>query len=155
MSELDHFADDLWLAWQGESWQGPSLSELLDGVTAEQAARPAIRGAHSIWELVLHIIFWHNVVLRRMAGEVLDSNTIPDEQNFPRIAAADPQAWKRAVDELRDSSRRTADTIRRFDAARLDEIVPGKPYRFRHMLGGVAHHDAYHAGQIALLKKAL
>jgi hypothetical protein len=37
----------------------------------------------------------------------------------------------------------------------LSEQVPGKPYDIRFMLHGAAQHAAYHAGQIALLKKAL
>ncbi len=38
--------------------------------------------------------------------------------------------------------------------SRLDEIVVGKEYPVYHMLHGVAQHVLYHAGQIALLKKA-
>ena len=33
--------------------------------------------------------------------------------------------------------------------------VPGKRYDFYHMLHGIAQHELYHAGQIAILKKAL
>jgi hypothetical protein len=36
---------------------------------------------------------------------------------------------------------------------RLGEIVPGKTYPLAVMLHGTAQHHAYHAGQIALLKK--
>jgi len=38
----------------------------------------------------------------------------------------------------------------------VDEMVPGKEgahYTFYYMLHGVAQHELYHAGQIALLKK--
>jgi hypothetical protein len=38
--------------------------------------------------------------------------------------------------------------------ARLRERVPGKRYDFYFMLHGVAQHALYHAGQIAILKKA-
>jgi len=37
---------------------------------------------------------------------------------------------------------------------RLRETVPGKRYDFYHMLHGIAQHELYHAGQIAILKKA-
>jgi hypothetical protein len=37
--------------------------------------------------------------------------------------------------------------------ARLREIVPGKKYDIAFMLHGVAQHELYHAGQIAILKK--
>ena len=36
---------------------------------------------------------------------------------------------------------------------RLHDRVPGKRYDFYHMLHGMAQHELYHAGQIAILKK--
>ena len=41
-----------------------------------------------------------------------------------------------------------------FDPRRLDDTVQGKNYSFYVMAHGVVQHDLYHAGQIALLKKA-
>ena len=38
--------------------------------------------------------------------------------------------------------------------ARLRDRVPGKRYDFYHLLHGLAQHELYHAGQIAILKKA-
>jgi hypothetical protein len=44
-----------------------------------------------------------------------------------------------------------------FPDARLQEQVPGKTqsyYNFYYMFSGIVQHELYHAGQIALLKKA-
>ncbi len=151
MTELEQFADTLQRAFDGNSWQGSSISELLAGVSAEQAlARPLLQ-AHTIWELVLHIAAWHGVVRRRMNGEAVQPS---DAENFPAPAGG-AAGWREAVEALRRSTLQTADAIRHFPAARLDDKVPGKDYAYRHMLCGVATHDAYHAGQIALLRKAV
>ena len=151
MTELEQFADTLQRAFDGESWQGDSLSELLADVTADEAKKRPLLNAHGIWELVLHISVWHRVVQRRMAGEAV----LPTgNDNFPEAGRSDEE-WVQAVAALRDSTHATAEAIRRFDPKRLDDKVPGKDYRYRHMLCGVATHDAYHAGQIGLLKKAL
>jgi len=40
------------------------------------------------------------------------------------------------------------------ESRRHDHQVPGKRYDFYHMLHGIAQHELYHAGQIAILKKA-
>ncbi len=151
MTEREQFADTLQRAFEGDSWQGSSLSELLAGVNAKQALTRPLAQAHTIWELVLHITVWHSVVQRRMNGEAVQPS---DAENFPAPAGGDA-GWKRAVEALRRSTHDTAEAICRFPAARLEETVPGKHYRYRHMLNGVATHDAYHAGQIALLRKAL
>jgi len=38
--------------------------------------------------------------------------------------------------------------------SRLYDRVPGKRYDFYFMFHGIAQHELYHAGQIAILKKA-
>ena len=45
-------------------------------------------------------------------------------------------------------------TVEALPDRRLSERVPGKKYDIRFMLEGVAQHELYHAGQIAILKKA-
>lgn len=151
--ETVQYAETLRRAHDGDSWQGPSLSELLVGVTAAQAAARPIAGAHGIWDLVLHLAAWHRVVRRRIAGETVA--TIPDAENFPPVDDTSEAAWAAAKGALHASSAETVDLIRAFPVERLDDEVPGKGYSYRHMLSGVSTHDAYHSGQIALLKKGL
>ena len=45
-------------------------------------------------------------------------------------------------------------TVAGLSESRLGDRVPGKRYDFYHMLHGIAQHELYHAGQIAVLKKA-
>jgi hypothetical protein len=45
-------------------------------------------------------------------------------------------------------------TVAALPEARLRDRVPGKRYDFYHLLHGIAQHELYHAGQIAILKKA-
>ena len=45
-------------------------------------------------------------------------------------------------------------TVEALPDSRLRQRVPGKRYDFYLMLHGVAQHALYHAGQIAILKKA-
>jgi hypothetical protein len=61
-------ATDLERAVSGQPWHGPSLAMLLEGVTARDAAAHPIAGAHSIWELALHLTAWTDEVARRLGG---------------------------------------------------------------------------------------
>ena len=72
MSELDRIVNQLCHAWKGGAWHGPSLKEALDGITFMQAQEKPISGAHSIWELVLHLTTWTNVARRRFQGEMFE-----------------------------------------------------------------------------------
>src|SRR5512142_891759 len=109
MTEVEQFADTLRRAFEGESWQGDSLSELLDGVTAEQALARPLPKAHNIWELVLHIGVWHAVARRRIHGEAVVPS---DAESFPPTGRSADE-WKHAIAELGKSTRETADVIRR------------------------------------------
>jgi hypothetical protein len=54
---------------------------------------------------------------------------------------------------LEGRHRRLCRVVAGLDEARLNESVAGKDYPVAVMLHGVAQHLAYHAGQIALLRR--
>lgn len=152
MNELEHLADTIRRSQEGEAWHGPSLSEILEGVTAEQAAR-RIGNAHTIWELTEHIIAWMDIVRRRSEGERLTDDNISWEDNWPPVPAPTPENWKRTVERAADANRKLLDRVLELSPDELDGTVSGKDYSLAVMLHGSAQHVLYHAGQIALLKK--
>jgi uncharacterized damage-inducible protein DinB len=153
MSETRRINSQLKRAQEGEAWHGPSLRELLDGLSAAQAAAHPIAEAHSIWELVLHIISWEQIAERRLEGDA--AAEVLDEVNFPPVANASEEAWQDTLQALADSNRSLRETIKQLDDAALEAIVPGTQYSNYVLLHGVIQHNLYHAGQIALLKKIL
>src|SRR5215813_9983656 len=56
---------------EGEAWHGPGVLEVLQDVTAESAYAHPVSGAHSIWEIVLHLAGTYRLVLRRIQGNDL------------------------------------------------------------------------------------
>jgi len=70
MLDMEIIADQISRAFRGESWHGPSVREVLAGVSAEDAAAHPIPGAHSIWEIVLHLTGGYNLGLLRFRGQV-------------------------------------------------------------------------------------
>jgi uncharacterized damage-inducible protein DinB len=153
MSETARIADQLHRAFSGDAWHGDSLMEILDGVTAAQASARPVPHAHNIWELVLHIAAWDGAVLRRIGGEAVE---LSPEQNFPPARDTSETAWRKAVEHARNVHKELVRAVSQFPDARLEERVPGKKdahYNFYYMFHGVAQHELYHAGQIALLKK--
>ena len=78
----------------------------------------------------------------------------PDEMNFPPVNDSSEIAWQTTLQALAASNQALRDAIRKIDDAKLEEIVPEANYSIYALLHGVIQHDLYHAGQIALLKKA-
>jgi len=156
MSETARIRNQFERAFNGEAWHGPSVLALLDGVTAEQAAAHPIPGAHSIWELTLHIAAWEDACRRRLQG---DPAQLSDDENFPPITDKTPSAWEAAKAKLSDVHNRLLETIDATDDARLDQpIINSTETTFSTAyvtLHGGVQHSLYHAGQIAILKKAI
>ena len=152
MNEIDRIVDQLRRAFEGNAWSGPSVLEVLAGVAPGEAISKPIPRAHSIWENVLHIGTDHDVVRRRLLGELIVELT-PD-QDWPPAPEPTPDAWTQGVEQLKQTHQRLLDTVATLAPERLDEMVPSKGYSVYVMLHGVAQHALYHAGQIAILKKA-
>jgi uncharacterized damage-inducible protein DinB len=154
MPEANRIADQLRRAFDGDAWHGDSLFEILEGVTAAQAAARPIASAHTIWELVLHIAAWDGAALRRLGGAAVE---LADAENFPPVSEVSDAAWHAATTQLRNTHQDLVAAVVDLPDSRLFEMVPGKHgahYTFYYMLHGVVQHELYHAGQIALLKKA-
>ena len=151
MSEVKAIIDDLKNIHGGEAWHGPSLKEILAGVTAQQAAARPLAKAHSIWELTLHIAAWEHVFIRRIAGEPMKE---PAEGDFPAVTETSENAWLQTLTRFDEMHGRLIETITGLTVERLGETVAGKDYTIGYMLRGIVCHHVYHAGQIAVLKKA-
>jgi len=153
MTEAARIAGQLRRAFGGKAWHGDSVLEILEGVTAAQAAAHPIAGAHSIWELVLHIAAWDGAVRRRMTGVAVKLSA---KKNFPPVTDTSEAAWAKALEHVRQVHEELIDAVGKFPEKSLSKPVPGKKgahYNFYYMLHGVVQHELYHAGQIALLKK--
>lgn len=151
MGEVERIVDQLRRAFEGDAWHGPSLKDLLVDVSAARAAARPISGAHSIAEIVAHITVWTDVVRRRLEGEWIAS--LPPEEDWPG-AGPDEAAWAEARGRLEDGERRLAEAVARVSEATLPEKTPEKDFSVYVMLHGAVQHALYHAGQIALLKRA-
>lgn len=139
-------------AFSGEAWHGPSLMAVLEGISAENAAKRPIPQAHSIWELVHHIRAWNAIVQRRLQDEIVK---VTPEMDWPPAPAPGETAWQSALADLKQSRAQLRQTVERLTDAQLDQKPPHLPDSRYVLLHGVIQHDLYHAGQIAVLKKAL
>jgi hypothetical protein len=148
MSEIERIKDQLRRSVEGDAWHGPSLRELLANVTADEAAARPVAGAHSIAEITGHVAYWFGATRRRLAGELL----LPTE---PEQWPASPLAWQAQRTHLETAFGELMGALGRLTDARLADPIAGKPYHAYFQLHGLVQHNLYHAGQIALLKKAL
>ena len=136
--------------WHG----GPTPLGAVRGISADQAAwRPTPR-RKSIWEMTLHIAYWKYTVRRHL--QRLEVPRFPRRpSNFPaQPELADESAWSADVALLRGEHLGLVEAVRALSDRRLDAVpVSGKRWTYAELVLGIAAHDAYHTGQIQLLKR--
>jgi uncharacterized damage-inducible protein DinB len=159
MSEAERLIDQFKRAHDGDPWHGSPIKEILKGVTADQATKRPPNGAHSIWELVLHATGWRNEVARRATGAPAQD---PETGDWPNVGDPTPERWREALAALDASHARLVDVVRGMTDAKLLQPTNdprnrelGTGVSYYELLHGIVQHDAYHAGQIAIVKKIL
>jgi uncharacterized damage-inducible protein DinB len=102
---------------------------------------------------------WRNEAARRATGEAA---TEPIGGDYPNIGDPTPARWKKALDALDASHARLVSAVQNMSDS--DLLRPSHDPRNRalgtgvsyyELLHGIVQHDAYHAGQIAILKRVL
>lgn len=145
-AEIKNIIDTLSHTFEKNAWHGPAVLEALEDVSAKQAEQ-RIGNSHSIIELIAHMTTWRNFVCEKLEGNAaFDIDT--EEMNFPSI-----KNLNTAIQELKASQKRLLKLLEQTPIEKLEEKVPGRPFKFKVMLNGIIHHDLYHTGQIVLLKK--
>jgi hypothetical protein len=150
-AELERIEDQLDRAMSGPAWHGPAVLELLADVTAAEAYAHHIPGAHSIWELLVHLGGTYRLVLRRLEGNTAQLSAVED---WPAVPTPTKENWSSACDTLAELDDRLRHAVLAFPEGALEEpLIDDPPYPAYEQFVGITHHNLYHAGQIALLKR--
>jgi uncharacterized damage-inducible protein DinB len=153
MTPTERLVAQLNHTYRGPSWHGPTLVELLSDVTAEEALATPVPDVHTIWELVLHAAAWKTAVRKRVDGEPV---RLDGKDDWPPVAGDSERAWHDALADLDAAHVALEARVRSLGDSELDRGSPtDKTVSIYATLHGVIQHDIYHAGQIAVLKKAL
>lgn len=155
----DDLSQAVLVAAAGDAWYGASTAELLEGISQEEASSRPIPGAHSIAEIVHHMASWAAEVERRLAG---GEPIPPREGDWPAGTEGHAVCWSELLDGWLRANEALAARIAEFEAARWSDHIGGERdaplgtgVTYGEMILGVVQHNAYHSGQIALLRRAI
>ena len=135
----------------GECWIGTNFKQTLHGVTAATAAKSIDDHTNSIWQLVAHLIYWRTSVINRLNGNL---NTPP----FPDFKLPDElnnQNWKQTIQDFESVYHLLRSTINHFKEENLIKPSPKESQTYYQLIMGCLQHDAYHLGQIVLIRKTI
>lgn len=137
-------------AWNRTSWHGPNLKTSLRGVTPQDAEWHPAPGRHSIRELALHAAYWKYRIRRRLTGDLELAFALPGK-NW--IAPDPTRTWPQDVKLLVREHEALRIAVVALPASRLLQPILPNGSTAAYLVRGIAAHDLYHAGQIALLKR--
>jgi uncharacterized damage-inducible protein DinB len=154
MSEIKHTAVALKMVTEGPGWHGPSVQQILKDVTADEArARPATGGA-SIWQIVLHMHVWEREAINGLDGAHVRME-LTREEDWPPIADDSDAAWERLRSDLAQTHRELRERVKAMEPHHFERTVTERDYPLYALIHGIIAHEAYHGGQIALIKSSL
>lgn len=148
MRETERIAALFHAFYEGECWIGLNFKQAIQGITAERAAHKASAETNSICQLVNHLIYWRKTVIIRLQG-VLGH---PPMNDFYQPNQLDATSWKETLMHFEEVHKTLLQAITHFDERGLDEPSPMKGQSYYQLMTGCLQHDAYHMGQIILLK---
>ncbi|HET8737552.1 MAG TPA: DinB family protein [Pricia sp.] len=150
-NQLKYIMANLSESFDGRPWYGISVMEKLDSIDWLKINAKTY-GSKSIAVLVRHIINWRIFCLKKLEGDMEYDIEIDGQNDWPEVHIDNQQEWEELKAELRHTQEKLLRKLSEQTDDLLLEKVPGKSYSFGPMLNGIAQHDIYHLGQIAMLK---
>lgn len=139
------------LVWDREGWYIP-LEAALQGLTAGEAAWQPPGGGNTIWQTLNHLNYWNAFMLARLTGRPGDT-LIENDETFG--AAGDPddeEGWQVAVGRARQLAQELRAAVASLSEADLDRPLKDMG-TVASSLAAWTLHDAYHTGQIVLIRR--
>ncbi len=117
-----------------------SGKEAMAGLTPEQAAWTDGKN-HSVGQLVQHLNFWNGRLLQQYRGEKPG-----DPGDNTETFKFDPKNWDAAVKQYDEIMTEIEKIVSSADDAKLQKLAP--------TISRVSEHNAYHIGEILMVRKA-
>ena len=131
-----------------------AVRNALEGVTVERAAwKPDGSDDNCIWELLSHVTYYNYAYLQRFKGIAYEYDVENNDQTFSTGEYTD-EDWQADVARFDAVMTEWRALIAQADESKFSEPVPTNPSRiWADLLADVNAHNAYHGGQILLLRK--
>lgn len=134
-----------------EDWY-PPLKDALQGVTVEQADwRPEGQPVNTIWENVLHLIFYKERFLNRLTDkEAQYPAGLTNDDTFA-VVSKEEFAWKDTIHRLETVHQEIRGILADLPEEDFDRRIPTSSIGLS--ATSLIMHDAYHTGQIIFIRK--
>ncbi len=151
MTELNRIVRLFTDLQHGDCWIGVNFKNTLQDVDAALAQKSVSNHTNTIWQLVFHIIYWRTSVINRLNG----TTDPPPFKDFSLPDNLTEENWKQTLLDFESTYHQLRNTIAHFKEEHLHRPSPKPSQTYYQLVMGCLQHDAYHLGQIVLIKKAV
>lgn len=126
-----------------------AVRNAIEGLTAEQAAWKPDGADNSIHETLAHLCYYNNAYLLRFKSIDYEYEIADNDESFD-----ESEEWEKTVARFNAIMNEFRLLIGAANESKFDESVPQKEERrWWELIADINAHNAYHGGQILLLRK--
>ncbi len=131
-----------------------ALKNALQNLTAEQAAWKPENSDNSIWETLSHLNYYNEAYFKRFQGIKYTYRVANNDETFSSAENASDEAWGAEVERFVSVMSEWRKLLEAADETKFDEPVSEKNRSlWATIISEINAHNAYHGGQIVLLRK--
>jgi len=147
LNRTDLLVNVLDSTYDKESWYAP-FKDAIHGLTAQQASwKPPGEATKSIWENVNHLIYYKERLAANMEGREW-KNPLDGGQTFLLTGQSDDDnEWQKVMGRAENAQRELRGVLSKTSVEQLGQNS------LEEKLLDIMLHDAYHTGQIMLIRK--
>ncbi len=130
-----------------------AVRNAINGLAVEQASWKPDDSVNCIWETLSHLTYYNNAYLQRLNGIDYQYDVNNNDETFSTGEYTE-EHWQADVRHFDDVMNRLRNAISAIDESKLSEQVSSENTRtWARLISDINTHNAYHAGQIVLLRK--
>jgi len=138
--------------YEGEPWYGPGFLKVINDISPEEAYWKVQPDAHSIIEIVHHILAYRIYMVRQISGDHDFRIKLNSPEDWTKYDTPDPEKWKEFKKMLQENQEELIRILEKEEEAFLEKPTVIKYRSNGELIYYVLEHDIYHLGQISLLK---
>jgi uncharacterized damage-inducible protein DinB len=140
--------------FDGDPWYGDNIQKKLSSINAAQAAWQPHPGAHSIAQVLKHMINWKKQVIRKLetndAGHDIQIDSKEDWDSS--LTGTTPEEWQELVNEFTTTQQQLLTLLANKTDDDLQQQVSNRTYNMHYLANGIYEHNIYHLGQIGYIQ---
>ena len=131
------------------------VSELLEKISFKKSGKRPVGLPYSFYEIFYHMVYAQKDILSYCTAEDYKLPAWPRDYWPDASSAVSKESWEALKNQFKEDQKQLAVFVETVDTHLLDVVKHGKEQTVLRELMLVIEHNAYHAGQLAIILRLL